>query len=162
MESTSEGTVGVPSNAKQQRAILDRNKEVGLGARRDDTCDPEKRGEVFAPSVAKSILDEKPGFGKVKPTMEEHQTNRGLNTLSSDSRNAPLPEDGVKLNIHGRRRDEHAIGRSSTDVNDDNTVFGEDLAPDVENFKKEKSDIANRKPGSGQGYQKKQKQGKGY
>lgn len=157
MENSSKGTVGVPSNAKQQRAILDHSKETGLGVRSDDTTSNEKRGEVFAPSVAKSILDDKPGFGKVKPDVYDAQGNRGLDQFKHDSRNSPLPEDGVKLDIHGRRRDEHAIGRSIHDVNDDNTVFGEDLGQDQERGKPENRDIANRNPGSGQGFQKKEK-----
>lgn len=122
-----QGTVGAPSNAKQQKRNLE-GSEVGYKVRQDDTTDAEKRGECFAPSVSTRVLDSNPGFGKVKPAIEEHQTNRGWDTLSSDSRmgKAPLPEDGVKLDIHGRRRDEHVIGRSSKDVNDDNTVYGED------------------------------------
>lgn len=100
--------------------------------RPDDLTNAEKRGECFAFSVATRVLDKHPGFGAVKPTEELHQVDKGLKTLSSDSRvgKAPLPEDGVKLDIHGRRRDEHVIGRSAKDVNDDNTVAGQDLYTD--------------------------------
>jgi hypothetical protein len=153
-------TVGVPSNIKQQRRNME-SSEITQSVRSDDTTDAEKRGDCFAPSVSKNILDNNPGFGKVRPTVEEHQSNRGLDTLSSDSRmkhgnvGAPLPEQGVKLNIHGRRRDEHVVGRDVNDVNDDNTVFGQDLGPDIEDSKPERRDIASRKPGARQGFQNK-------
>jgi hypothetical protein len=105
--------------------------KIAGSVRADDLTQPEKRGG-FAPSVATRVLDKNPGFGEVKPTLEDHQGNKGLDTLSSDSRmksgktGAPLPEDGVKLNIHGRRRDENVVGRSAQDKNDDSTVYGED------------------------------------
>lgn len=112
------------------------------GVRPDDLTNAEKRGECFAPSVSERVLDKQPGFGTVKPTEELHQVDKGLRTLSSDSRigKSPLPEEGVKLNIHGRRRDEHVIGRSATDVNDDCTVAGQDLALDQEGFGKRDRD----------------------
>lgn len=94
--------------------------------RQDDLTNAEKRGECFAPSVAKRVLDNKPGFGEPKKGGIDYQGNKGHGTLSSNDSTAPLPEDGVKLNIHGRRRNEHVIGRSAKDKNDDSTVYGED------------------------------------
>jgi hypothetical protein len=135
------------ANFVKERKFSNNQDRIAGQVRPDDTTAPEKRGG-FAPSVATRVLDKNPGWsGDIRPTMEDHQGDKGLGTLSSDSRmmngktGSPLPEDGVKLNIHGRRRDEHVVGRSMDDVNDDNTVYGQDLAPDVEGFKKEKRDI---------------------
>lgn len=112
---------------KQQKRNIEPSVVTNY-TRPDDLTNAESRGDCFANSAHEHILDKHHGFGKVKPTEEIHQLDKGLKTLSSDSRkgHAPLPEDGVKLDIHGRRRDAHVIGRSINDVNDDCTVYGED------------------------------------
>jgi hypothetical protein len=96
------------SSSKKQVTV---NREVGTGVRSDDTTMAEKRGECFAQSAHKHVLKQDKGFGEVRPTVEEHQTDRGLKTLSSDSRKAPLPEQGVKLDIDTcmPRNNEHII-----------------------------------------------------
>lgn len=102
-------------NKSNQEAVSNKkqitvNKEVGTGIRADDTTAAEKRGECFAQSADRHILDKQPGFGKVRPTLEDHVDNRGLDTLSSDSRKAPLPsEKSNKIEIHQKYNDENII-----------------------------------------------------
>ena len=116
MERKGKRTIGASSNKVQQRRQFS-GSEISQTVRGDDTTSPEKRGEVFAPSVSKRVLDHNPGFGAVKPTIEEPQTGKGLNTLSSDSRKQQLPEQGGKMNIHGKRMDEHTNnGDTSTNT----------------------------------------------
>jgi hypothetical protein len=109
MESRNKKTIGASSNKTQQKRSLGANSEIGAGVRADDTTEAEKRGPCFASSADRHILDRQPGFGAVRPTMEEHQTNKGLNTLSSDSRKAPLPEEGVRQEIHRGQNDENIV-----------------------------------------------------
>lgn len=116
MESRAKRASQAPSNKRQISSSFE-SAEIGPGVRSDDTTNPEKRGECFAPSVESRVLDKNPGFGSVKPTSEDPVGNKGLGTLSSDSRKAPLPSDkSNKIKLDQKRNNEHIIydGESTT------------------------------------------------
>lgn len=96
-----------PSNKKQLSRSFE-DAEIGRDVRADDTTSAEKR-PTFAQSVDRHVLDHQKGFGEVKPTMDDQSSNKGHGTLSSDSRKSPLPEKGVKIEIHRGYNDENII-----------------------------------------------------
>lgn len=104
-----QGTVGAPSNVIQRKRNLE-GSETGSRVRQDDTTSAEKRGDCFCPSATTRVLDKNPGFGSVKPTKNDHTSNKGLDTLSSDSRNDPLPsQNGNKIELNQMRNREHIV-----------------------------------------------------
>lgn len=114
---------GQASSNKRQITRSFESAEIGQGVRTDDTVNPEKRGECFAPSVEQRILDKKPGFGAVRPTMEDHTGNKGHDTLSSDSRKSSMPSaKGNKIELNQKRNNEDIIYEgASTTVTDGET-----------------------------------------
>lgn len=113
MERSGKRNSGTPSNKTQiKRSFQD--AEISQSVRSDDTTQAEKRGECFCSSSAERVLDKRPGFDKVRPTSENPNTNKGWDTLSSDSRNAPLAGSESKIELHQKRNDENIIYDGAT------------------------------------------------